>query len=106
SFGAIRPEALEKHCGDDVVAAVQVGHQFVEVVSAAGPVPQVMMRVNDRQVGIEYLLTQLVQPREVPGRMLDDKWLPCRHQAARTGSVPTIVVRCITRRSRGSCGVT
>jgi hypothetical protein len=27
-------------------------------------------------------------------------------QAASTGSVPTMVVRCITRRSRGSCGVT
>jgi hypothetical protein len=39
TFGAVGPEALKKHGGNDVVAAVQVCQQFIEIVSAARPIP-------------------------------------------------------------------
>jgi hypothetical protein len=65
---AIGPEALEKDSGNDVVAAA-------EVVSAAGPIPKMMVLIDDRQIGIEDFLAQLVEPREVRVRMLDNEWL-------------------------------
>jgi hypothetical protein len=39
TFRAVGPEALKKHGGNDVVAAVQISQQFVEVISAAWSIP-------------------------------------------------------------------
>ena len=37
--GAVGPEALQEHRGDNVVAGVQIGQQLIQVILVAGPVP-------------------------------------------------------------------
>ena len=55
----IGPEALKEHGGNDIVASVHIGQQLVQVVLAARPIPQVMMRIYDRQIRIQDVLAQL-----------------------------------------------
>ena len=50
------------------VAAVQVRQQFVEQIAPAGAIPQVVVRVDDRQIGFEDLLAPAVQPLLANGR--------------------------------------
>lgn len=54
---------FDKHRGDDVVAAVDIGQQFVNQITAAAVVPDVMMRIDDGQVGFERRFPQLLRPR-------------------------------------------
>ena len=62
--GAVHRVALEEHGGDDVVAGAEVGEQLVEQVAMVGPLPQVMVGVDDRQLGLEDRLgRRLGQPR-------------------------------------------
>jgi hypothetical protein len=44
---------LDEDGSHDVVARAQVGQQLVEQIAMVGPIPQVMVRVDDGQVGIE-----------------------------------------------------
>jgi len=37
----------QKHGGDDVVAGIHVGQQLVQIILAARPIPQVVMRIDD-----------------------------------------------------------
>src|SRR5262249_47350254 len=60
--GAIARSALDEHGLDDVVPRVDVGQQFVEQIAAARMIPEMMMRVDDRQIGFENLLAQLAKP--------------------------------------------
>jgi len=46
---------------DDPVAGVQVGQQLVEQVAPAGPVPEVVVRVDDRAIRLEDLLAPLAE---------------------------------------------
>ena len=57
--GSIGPEALKEHGGNDVVASVHVGQQFVQVVLAVGSIPQVMMRIYDGKIRVQDVLAQL-----------------------------------------------
>jgi hypothetical protein len=41
---------------------VDVVQQFAEQIAAARVIPEMMMRVDDRQTGLEDLLGQLVEP--------------------------------------------
>ena len=41
---------------------VDVGQEVVEQITAARVIPEMMMRVDDRQVGLEDLLGQLTEP--------------------------------------------
>ena len=43
---------FDKHCGDDIVAAVDIGQQFFDQITAATVIPNVMMRIDDRQLGL------------------------------------------------------
>ena len=54
--------ALDKDRRDDVVAGIDVGQKLVEQIAAAGVVPQMMVRIDDRQIGFEDRLAQLGEP--------------------------------------------
>src|SRR5215472_4269144 len=58
-LGTARPiarTALDEHGLDDVVAGVDIGQQLVEQIAAAGMIPEMMVRVDDRQIWLEDLL--------------------------------------------------
>ena len=66
AIGAIHRVALQKHGGHHVVAGAQVGEQLVQQVPMIRADPQVMVRVDDRQVRLEDRLGRgLGQPRLV-----------------------------------------
>jgi hypothetical protein len=44
------------------VPRVDVGREFVEQIPATGVIPEMMVRVDDRQIGIEDLLGPLAEP--------------------------------------------
>ena len=50
---AVHRVALQEHGGDDVMAAAQVGEQFVQQVAMIRTLPKVMMSIDDRQVRVE-----------------------------------------------------
>jgi hypothetical protein len=47
---------------DDVVPGVDICQQFVEQLATARMVPEMMVRVDDRQIGPEDLLGELTEP--------------------------------------------
>jgi hypothetical protein len=56
--------ALEEHSGNHVVPAVEVREQFVQQITMFWTLPEVMMRINNREVRIEDRFRQrLRQPR-------------------------------------------
>src|SRR6516165_1468572 len=63
--GPIARTALDEHGRDDVVTRVDVGQEFVEQIAAARVIPEMMVRVDDRQIGFEYLFGQLAEPFEI-----------------------------------------
>ena len=104
--GAITVAALHEHGRDDVMAGARIRKQLVQEIAAAA-VPQVVMGVDDRKAGFEYLLAVLAKPRRVELSVRDFRELGNGHvYAAITGASPTTVVLCITRRSLGSKAVT
>ena len=50
---AVHRAAFLEHRGHDVVPGVQVGQQLVEQIAEARHVPQMMVGVDDRQLGLE-----------------------------------------------------
>ena len=67
--GAVHLAAFLEAGRDDVVAAADVFEQVLEQVAVAGPVPQMMVRIDDRQIGLEDLLAALVEPVRPDRRM-------------------------------------
>jgi hypothetical protein len=59
---AIARAALDEHGRDDIVARIAVRQQFVEQIAAARVIPQMMVRIDDRQIGLEDFLPQLAEP--------------------------------------------
>jgi hypothetical protein len=53
---------LHEHGRADVVTACDVGEELGEQVTAAGQIPQVMMRIDDRELGRERLLAAKREP--------------------------------------------
>src|SRR5438093_4284103 len=103
---AITVAALHEHGRDDVMSGARIGKELVQKIAAAA-VPQVVMGVDDRKAGFEYLLAVLAKPRRVELSVRDFRELGNGHAyAAMTGASPTTVVLCITRRSLGSNAVT
>jgi len=45
------------------VTAAGVGQQFIEEVTPARPVPQMVVRIDDRQIGVEDGLAAPIKPR-------------------------------------------
>jgi hypothetical protein len=60
-----RPEhgaRLHKHGGNDIVAAAGVGHQLVEQVAPIRPIPEMMVGIDDGQIGLEDGLVAAGKP--------------------------------------------
>src|SRR5207249_4277518 len=67
--GAVHLAAFLKAGCNDFVAGTDIFEQILKQITVAGPVPQVMVRIDDRQIGLEDLLTPLVQPVRAHRRM-------------------------------------
>src|SRR5207244_9702707 len=68
-LGAVHLAAFLKAGRDDVVAAADIVEQILEQVAVAWPVPHVMVRIGDRQLGLDDLFTALVEPVRPDGGM-------------------------------------
>jgi hypothetical protein len=51
---------LDEDGGDDVVAGADVVEELVQEIAVVGPFPQVVMRVDDGQVGLEDRFRRLL----------------------------------------------
>jgi hypothetical protein len=60
--GAIARTALDEHGRDDVVPRAHIGQELVEQIAAARVIPEMMVRVDDRQIGLEDFLGPLAEP--------------------------------------------
>src|SRR5438105_15745167 len=69
SGGARHGARLHEHGGEDVVAAARIRQQFVEQIAPARPVPEMMMRIDDRQIGLEDRLLAPVEPIPADGKV-------------------------------------
>src|SRR5260221_4576470 len=61
-LGAVHLAAFEKHRRADVVAAVQILEQIVKQVAVAWPVPEMMVRVDDRPLRLQRRLLRGSEP--------------------------------------------
>jgi len=80
---AVRPAALQIDGGDDVMATASVRQQLIKEIGLAVPIPEVMVRINDRQRGVDDFLVhrgQPVWPRDGVAELLD---LARRHRSGR-----------------------
>jgi hypothetical protein len=68
--GARHGAGLDEHGGQDVVAGVDVGQQLIEQVAPVGPVPQMVVRVDDGQVGLQDRLRAPVEPSLADGQVV------------------------------------
>ena len=61
---AVHRAAFHEHGGDHVVTRAEIGQELVQQVPMIPPIPQVMVGVDDRQLGVENRLGRLLrQPR-------------------------------------------
>ncbi len=60
--GAMHRAALHEHGGDNVMPAVGVGQQIIQHIDPARPLPEMMVRIDDRQVGFQDRLAPPRQP--------------------------------------------
>src|SRR4029077_3181198 len=68
---------------DDIVATADIGQQILEHVAVAGAIPHVMVRIDDRQIGLDDLFAALVKP------VLPDRGMTARRDGGLGhGSVP------------------
>src|SRR6516165_11717003 len=61
-LGAVHLAAFEKHRSADIVAAAQILDQVVQQITVARPIPQMMVRIDDRAVGFEGRLLSRSEP--------------------------------------------
>ena len=59
AVGLVHGRAFDEDGGADIVAAVGIGIEFVEQIARAGEVPEVVMRVDDRQIRFDDFLGDL-----------------------------------------------
>jgi hypothetical protein len=69
-------ERLDKHGGDNVVACTCIGQQVVEHIAPTGPDPEMVMRVDDRQIGLKDRFLPPVKPILARDRE-QRRWLLC-----------------------------
>ncbi len=69
AVAAVHRVAFHEHGGHDVVARVDVGEKLVEQIAMVRTLPQMMVRVDDRQFGIENRLGRLLGEPCLVGRM-------------------------------------
>ena len=66
--GAIAGTALDEDGRDDVVPRIDVGHEVVEQIAAPRVVPEMMVRVDDRQPRFEDLFGEPLEPCRIGQR--------------------------------------
>src|SRR5262245_60033020 len=69
SVGAVHGSRFDKHGLHDVVAAARVLRQFVHQVAPAFVVPYVMVRIENRQLGLERRLLAQLRPGVEIGKL-------------------------------------
>jgi len=62
AIGAVHLAAFDKDAVRNVVPALGIGEQLVEQIAMALPIPQMMMRIDDLERGLEDLLLALRPP--------------------------------------------
>ena len=62
---AVHRVTVDEHGADDVVAGLRVGQQVVEQVVVAVALPEMVVRIDDRQIGLERGLAHLGDPGRV-----------------------------------------
>src|SRR5262249_33159838 len=80
--------AFEKHSRANIVAAPQILDQVVQEIAVPRPVPQMMVRIDDRAFGFERLLLGRGEP------VLADRQMAagclCLHRVPREASRPSL----------------
>ncbi len=69
AVGTVHLAAFLEAGRGDVVAAADIGQQVLEQIAVAGPVPHVMVRIDDRQIRLDDLLAPAVEPFGADRRM-------------------------------------
>ena len=82
--GAVHGAGLHEDGGADVVAGADIGEDFVQQITPARPVPEVMMRIDDALRGIERFLRGRGQPIRADGDVV--LWRRLAHRPATSGS--------------------
>ncbi len=77
--GAIHLAAFLKAGRDDIVAATDIVEQVLEQIAVARPVPHVMVRVDDRQIGLDDRFAALGEPVRADRRVAAGRDLRLRH---------------------------
>src|SRR5205807_4866860 len=72
TVGAVAGGAFDEHRLRDVVAAARVGKQIVQQITMAREVPQVMMRVDDLERGLDDVLAVEREPFFLDARAARD----------------------------------
>ena len=81
-IAAIGKAALDEHGGLHIVPGREIGVQLVEQIAAGRPLPQMMVRIHDRQCRIDDVLAQPDEPGFVDMRVWIRLSLPrCRAHA-------------------------
>ena len=74
TFGAVHREPFEIDARRDVVSGADIGEQLrQQIAPGLGPVHQVMMRVDDRQIGLDDLLAAAIEPVRPDRQMRADR---------------------------------
>src|SRR5690606_35127565 len=82
--GAVHRVALLEHAGVEVVAGARVGEILVEQIAVAAPVPEEVVRVDDRQLRLDRRLRRLPRLQSLVRR----DYAPERPGSAFGGHVP------------------
>ena len=69
SVAAHRVAGLDEHSRLDAVTAGDVGLELVEQIGVAAFDPQMMMGIDDRQVGLDHRLVMTLQPHRIGRRV-------------------------------------
>ncbi len=75
--GAVHLAGLLVAGGADVVTAADIGQQLREQIAIARAVPEMMVRIDNRQIGLDDLFVALVEP------VLSDRRLDRQHRGRR-----------------------
>ena len=110
---AIHRVALQEHAADDVVAGGAVGEVFVQQIAerrhlprlatrAAGALPEVVVRIDDRQARVDDRFRRRLCQPVLPGGKMRPNWVlrvstvmafPCSTALPRTVGAPAAMVK-------------
>ena len=62
TFGSVAVMCLDEDCGDHLVARRGIGPQILKTVNVSRLLPDVMVRIDDSNTGLQYLFRILGEP--------------------------------------------